>query len=110
MRVRGSEYWAWADHQLPEKSHQESLSDGVEMDVLARLSRSGATQLFIGVYAQSGAIVAEEFYPLMHDETVTSALAWGAQRARAIATGAQAPTRYSLKPPTGGGFMDSSPG
>ncbi|VVO08385.1 hypothetical protein PS691_03201 [Pseudomonas fluorescens] len=96
MRVRGSEYWAWADCQLAGKSHQESLSNGVEIDVQARLSPSGATQLFIGVYAQSGEIAAEEFYPLVHDETVTSALAWGAQRARAIAIGALTPIRPTV--------------
>lgn len=96
MRVRGREYWVWSDCQLPSKSHQESLSNGVEIDVQARLSRTNTTQLFIGIYEQSGAIAAEEFYPLVHDETVTSALAWGVQRARAIAIGALAPLRQAF--------------
>lgn len=97
MHIRGSEYWAWSDCQLPSKSHEERLSNGVEIDVQARLSRSGVTQLFIGVYGQGGSIAAEEFYPEMPDESVTTALAWGAQRARAIATGAQT----SVKCPIG---------
>lgn len=61
MRLRGGQCWAWADCKLPSKSHNESLSHGVEIEVQARLSRSGETQLFIGVYTQNGVMTAEEF-------------------------------------------------
>mgnify|MGYP006193155579 FL=1 len=88
MRVREETYWQWADAQLHSRSHDEALSDGTTLDVQVRLSRLGATQLFLGVYAGNGRALLEEYYPTRPGETMTRALVWGVDRARAMATGA----------------------
>nr|WP_314483743.1 hypothetical protein [uncultured Pseudomonas sp.] len=88
MRVRDETYWQWADAQLHSRSHDEALSDGTTLDVQVRLSRQGATQLFLGLYARDGHALIEEYYPARVGETMTRALVWGVDRARALATGA----------------------
>ncbi|BAN54796.1 MULTISPECIES: hypothetical protein [Pseudomonas] len=88
MRVREQTYWQWADAQLHSRSHDEVLSDGTTLDVQVRLSRLGATQLFLGLYAGDGRALLEEYYPARPGETMTRALVWGVDRARAMATGA----------------------
>lgn len=88
MRVREETYWQWADTQLHSRSHDEALSDGTTLDVQVRLSRLGATQLFLGLYGQDGRALLEEYYPARPGETMTRALVWGVDRARALATGA----------------------
>lgn len=86
MRTRGQKYWKWADVQLHCRTHEEVLSDGTYLDVQARLSRTGATQMFVGVYASSGDVISEEAYDKRPGENITSALAWGVERARRIAS------------------------
>jgi len=54
MRIRGDVFWDWADPVLHHRSHDEELDDGTTIDVQVRLSRTGQTQMFIGVYAGSG--------------------------------------------------------
>jgi hypothetical protein len=88
MRVREETYWQWADAQLHSRSHDEALSDGTTLDVQVRLSRLGATQLFLGIYAGNGRALLEEYYPARPGETMTRALVWGVERARALAIGA----------------------
>ncbi|WP_028634212.1 hypothetical protein [Pseudomonas parafulva] len=88
MRVREQTYWQWADAHLHSRCHDEALSDGTTLDVQVRLSRLGATQLFIGLYARDGRALVEEYYPARPGETMTRALVWGVERARAMATGA----------------------
>ena len=88
MRVREQTYWQWADAPLHSRSHDEALSDGTTLDVQVRLSRLGATQLFLGLYAGDGRALLEEYYPTRPGETMTRALVWGVDRARAMATGA----------------------
>lgn len=51
MRIRGDVFWAWADPTLHHRTHDETLDDGTYIDVQTRLSRTGKTQMFIGVYA-----------------------------------------------------------
>lgn len=98
MRVREEAYWQWADAQLHCRSHDEALSDGTTIDVQVRLSRLGATQLFLGLYGQDGKALLEEYYPARPGETMTRALVWGVERARALATGALAlPQRQRRK-------------
>lgn len=82
MQRRGIKFWHWADCLLPAMETVQSLEDGTQFDVRARISRESITQLFIGVYKQSGAIVAEEFYADCADEDLTQALSWGQARAR----------------------------
>ncbi|PWB30450.1 hypothetical protein DCO48_20525 [Pseudomonas sp. SDI] len=88
MRIREETYWEWADSQLHSRSHDEQLCDGTSIDVQVRLSRTGATQLFLGLYARQGKALLEEYYPTRPGETMSRALVWGVDRARALATGA----------------------
>ncbi|MCW2270996.1 hypothetical protein D3C77_16660 [compost metagenome] len=87
MRYRGDVFWAWADPTLHHRYHDEILDDGSMIDVQTRLSRTGETQLFIGVYAKSGDRIVEEAYPSRPHETMTRALAWGTGRALVFAAG-----------------------
>ncbi|UBM23353.1 hypothetical protein K8374_13165 [Pseudomonas sp. p1(2021b)] len=86
MRTRGTKYWSWVDPQLHCRTHEEELSDGTTLDIQARLSRTGATQMFIGVYSPSGRPIKEEAYEKRLGETITRALAIGVERARVIAS------------------------
>ncbi|KPM67043.1 hypothetical protein HB13667_07880 [Pseudomonas putida] len=86
MRIRGEVFWEWADPTLHHRTHDEELEDGTVIDVQVRLSRTGNTQMFIGVYAASGMALHEEAFDSRPGESMTRALAWGVGRARRIAT------------------------
>lgn len=86
MRIRGKKYREWAGAQISSNTHEEVFSDGILLDVQARLSRTGATQLFIGIYAPSGKAIREETYGSRPGENIMRALAWGVERARRIAS------------------------
>lgn len=86
MRIRGEVFWEWADPTLHHRAHDETLSDGTHIDVQVRLSRTGNTQMFIGVYAPKGAAIHEEAFDSRPGESMTRALVWGVSRARQIAT------------------------
>lgn len=88
MPNRGSKFWEWADCALHHRSHDEKLSNGTTIDVQARLSRDGHTQMFMGVYGPDGALLAEEYYSCLQNETISHALVRGAERARFFATSA----------------------
>jgi hypothetical protein len=75
--------------QLNNRSHDETLDDGATMDIQVRLSRTGNTQLFIGVYAGAGMALHEEAFLSRPGESMTRALAWGVGRARCLATNQQ---------------------
>ena len=77
MRHRGAVFWAWADPSLQHHSHEEMLVDGSRLNVQVRLSRTGDTQLFIGIYERSGLAGIEEAYAKRPGETVTRAMVWG---------------------------------
>lgn len=85
MRHRGAVFWAWADPSLQHHSHEEMLVDGSRLNVQVRLSRTGDTQLFIGIYERSGLAGIEEAYAKRPGETVTRAMVWGTGRGRALA-------------------------
>ena len=85
MRHRGAVFWAWADPSLQHHSHEEMLADGARLDVQVRLSCTGDTQLFIGIYERSGLARIEEAYAKQPGETITRAMAWGAGRGRSLA-------------------------
>lgn len=87
MRIRGDVFWGWADPTLHHRTHDETLSDGTMVDVQVRLSRTGHTQMFIGVYAKSGMVLHEEAVESRPGESMTRALAWGVGRARRLADG-----------------------
>lgn len=88
MRLRGDRFWSWADATLHHRYHDEELDDGTKIDVQVRLSRTGETQLFIGVYDDRGALVVEEIYESRPGETMTRAQSWGVERARSFANSA----------------------
>ncbi|WP_238338571.1 hypothetical protein [Pseudomonas sp. SWRI77] len=87
MRNRGQLFWDWADLSLHHRTHDEILDDGTQIDVQVRLSRTGSTQMFIGVYAPSGTVLHEEAFNSRPGESMTRALAWGVGRARRLAYG-----------------------
>lgn len=95
MRIRGGVFRKWADPTLHHRSHQETLDDGTSMDIQVRLSRTGNTQLFIGVYAGTGMALHEEGFDTRPGESMTRALAWGVGRARCLATN-QVPTERQV--------------
>lgn len=86
MRIRGDVFWNWADPTLHHRSHEETLDDGTTMDIQVRLSPSGHTQMFIGVYTGTGMALYEEAFDSRPGESMTRALAWGVGRARRLAT------------------------
>ncbi|MGN8249510.1 hypothetical protein [Pseudomonas sp. SMV7] len=92
-RERGECFWQWGDPVLHTRTHNETLSDGTQIDVQVRLSRTGATQMFIGVYGPGGAMIHEESFDSRPGETMTRAMAWGVGRARCLAGEARAPGR-----------------
>lgn len=82
---RGAQYWLWADPSLHHRCHNEVLDDGTNIDVQVRLSRTGETQLFIGVYSNREFLIVEESYNSRPQETMSRALSWGVERARSFA-------------------------
>jgi hypothetical protein len=99
MMRRGSKYWLWADCELHCRSHDEVLPNGTLIDVQARVSRRGRTQLFIGVYDKGGRLMFEEAHDHLPNDTMTTALAWGVDRARSAASGS-----IISSVPTSGGY------
>ncbi|MEG9622043.1 hypothetical protein [Pseudomonas guariconensis] len=85
MWKRGEAFWQWADPTLHHRTHDETLKNGISIDVQVRLSRTGATQLFIGVYGPQGQRLFEEAFMKRPGETMTRALLWGVAKARSAA-------------------------
>ncbi|WP_409289954.1 hypothetical protein [Pseudomonas sp. KCJK8927] len=89
MRISGDVFWKWANPTLHHRSHDETLDDGTTMDIQVRLSRTGNTQLFIGVYAGTGMALHEEAFASRPGKSMTRALACGVGHARCLATNQQ---------------------
>jgi len=70
---------------LKHHSHEQELAGGARLDIQVRLSRTGDTQLFIGIYERSGLARIEEAYAKRPGETTTRAMAWAASRGRELA-------------------------
>lgn len=85
MWKRGDVYWQWADPTLHHRTHDEVLECGCTINVQARLSRTGDTQLFIGIYAREGQSLHEEALDRMPGQTISRALLWGVTKARGMA-------------------------
>ena len=92
MWQRGDVYWEWADPTLHHRFYDEVFENRVAIDVQVRLSRTGATQLFIGVYAPCGQRLLEEAFVKRPGETMTRALLAGVAKARKVAE------RYEASP------------
>ncbi|OCT21438.1 hypothetical protein [Pseudomonas putida] len=90
MKKRGKTYRQWYDPILDHQIHEETLNTGACLEVQARLSRTGATQLFIGVYRADGSALYEQAYVQRPGENMSRALVWGVGYARRIAIEGQA--------------------
>ena len=86
MKRRGETYRQWCDPILHHQTHEEALDNGVCLEVQSRLSRTGATQLFIGVYRADGSMLCERVYHQRPGETLSRALVWGVGYARRLAS------------------------
>lgn len=84
MRHRGAKFWLWLNRRLPVKTFEDVLPDGRQIEVQARITQEGMTQVFIGIYDAKGVVVFEEFDDRGIREPLVSALNWGTLRARAI--------------------------
>ena len=84
VRRRGAQYWFWTNSRLALHSHEEVLSDGLQIEVQARINTSGVTQVFVGVYLPDGRAGSEEFHDLETQESCELALKWGTWRSREI--------------------------
>ncbi|WP_219824782.1 hypothetical protein, partial [Pseudomonas urethralis] len=85
--------WKWSDPTLHHRTHDETLDDRTTMSMHVRLSRTGSTQMFIGVYADSDMALHEEAFDTRPGESMTRALAWGVGRARCLATERNQPSQ-----------------
>ncbi|WP_081501783.1 hypothetical protein [Pseudomonas sp. GM60] len=86
MRLRGNIFWEWSDPELHCRTHDETLNDGSHIDVQVRLSRTGETQMFIGIYAPDGMALHKVAVDSHPGESMTRVLAWGVGRAQQLAT------------------------
>lgn len=84
MRHRGPQYWLWVNKRFPSRIHDERLKDGRLVEVQARVTPSGEVQTFVGIYAENGTLMHEEFHDRRCVEHLATALNWGVQRARTI--------------------------
>ncbi|RKS24866.1 hypothetical protein BJ917_2348 [Pseudomonas sp. WPR_5_2] len=84
MRRRGAQYWLWLNKRLPAKTYEDELNDGRQIEVQARITPAGMTQVFIGVYDAGGGAVFEGFQDRSFREPLACALKWGSLRAREI--------------------------
>lgn len=82
MWRRGDVFWRWADPKLHHRTHDEILENGCAIDVQVRLSRTGDTQIFIGIYAREGQCLHEESHDRLPGKTMSRALVWGVAKAR----------------------------
>ncbi len=82
MRTRGRVYWEWADPAIHTRSVDERLADGTLVNVHVRMSQTGATQLFVGVYGVKGMMIFEEAFDSRPGETMTQAMKWGIERGK----------------------------
>lgn len=88
MRVRKKPIGSGPTHICTAAATTKHSATAPHWTMQVRLSRLGATQLFLGLYAGDGRALLEEYYPALPGETMTRALVWGVDRARAMATGA----------------------
>ena len=81
MRIRGEVYWEWADPELHFRNYDERLTCGYLINIQVRTSKQNVTQLFMGVYGETGVMLLEEHFPDCRSQTMTKAMVWAQQRA-----------------------------
>ncbi|WP_456016616.1 hypothetical protein [Pseudomonas fluorescens] len=82
MRTRGQIYWNWADPELHCRNHDERLPSGILLNIQVRLSKTNQTQLFVGIYGQTGMMIFEDGFLDRPGQTMSQALVWGLDFAR----------------------------
>lgn len=98
MHTRGSIYWGWADPEIHFRNNDERLSDGTLLNVQVRTSKGGDVQLFLGVYGEAGTMLLEEAFDSRPGETMTQAMSWGLERAKAFVAMMSGPLSSPLEP------------
>ena len=93
MRIRGKMFWDWADPTHHHRTHEETLDGGTTIDFQVRQSRTGNTQMFIGVYANCGMASYEEAFDSRPGESMIRALVWGVGFARRLAVNGSSQTK-----------------
>lgn len=84
LKQRRRVFWEWSDSELHNRCHDGLLSDGGQIDVQVRTSRTGAVQLFVGAYDGEGSMLFEEYYKERSGESMSTALAFGVGRAMTL--------------------------
>ena len=84
LKQRKRVFWEWSDSELHIRCHDGLLSDGGQIDVQVRTSRTGAVQLFVGAYGGNGQMLFEEYYKERPGESMSIALAFGISRAMGL--------------------------
>lgn len=82
MRTRGQIYWNWADPELHCRNYDERLPSGILLNIQVRLSKTNQTQLFVGIYGQTGMMIFEDSFLDRPGQTMSQALVWGLDLAR----------------------------
>lgn len=90
MLTRSKVYFEWATSTQGHFGHEEKLDNGAQIDVRARVSTGGDTELFVGAYGKEGRMMMEEFHPVMDGMSVQQAIDWGTARAISLASGSVA--------------------
>jgi hypothetical protein len=85
MLMRSKVYFEWAQTKQDHLGHQETLENGTQLDIRARVAATGDTQLFVGAYGADGRTLMEEFHPDMESMTAHQAISWGTARAKSMA-------------------------
>lgn len=83
MRNGGKVYWNWANPDLHFRNHDGRLACGTLINLQARVSAQNVTQLFLDVYGKKGLMMLEEAYDDCKGQTMTAAMAWALDRAKA---------------------------
>ncbi|MCY1456228.1 hypothetical protein D9M71_734300 [compost metagenome] len=96
MKLRGEKFSDWENCQIHCCLHGEVLENGQEIDVRVRLTPTGVTQIFLGIYAGCGTMHSEEMHDASSPQTMAQAMQWGICRAKALATDIAAPKAHDL--------------
>lgn len=89
MLTRSNVYFEWAKSNGGHFGHDEKLENGTQIDIRARVSPHGDTQLFVGAYGIEGRMLMEEHHPIMDGMDVQQAIDWGTARAKSLASGSK---------------------
>lgn len=90
MLTRSKVYFDWAQSSQDHFGHKDTLDNGTQLDIRARVAAHGDTQLFVGAYGADGRMLMEEYHPAMDNMTAQQAISWGTERAKSMASAVKA--------------------